>query len=410
MTVNITKPTLGATSGWGTVLNTALDAIVTEVNVHATTLGNGTLGAGSRFGFLGDSLTEGGSAGLTWGVAWPTFLGLLSGGTIRPIIIDGFPGQRSDQILPYVSDILAAGVNACVVAFGTNDILQSIAPSVPLANIKAAVAQLRSAGIAPVLATLPPNNTSSAVRDGIAKLNAGIKQYAAAQRLPVLPFHGTLVDPATGQYASAYNNDGTHPNGAGYLAMAQAAWTVLGPLLPSASTQLTSWNNESTNRLNSANCVFLTDGNADGVPDNWTVYSLGASTGITHSLITGDTAIIGNWAQIAAATSASDRVLEYGASSISPGDKIVVTGRFGVTAYTSGNGASVKVTFTGASSGGTAFPLYQITRVVSGVYYQELTVPAGTTSVLFDFIVHSGTVTAKLAQPTVLNLTTLGIS
>lgn len=37
MTVSIVKPTLGATSGWGTVLNTALDAIVAEVNSAAGT-------------------------------------------------------------------------------------------------------------------------------------------------------------------------------------------------------------------------------------------------------------------------------------------------------------------------------------------------------------------------------------
>lgn len=67
MTVSIVKPTLGATSGWGTVLNTALDAIVTEVNVHATALGNGTFAVAANvavnvrdqaYGAKGDGTTD----------------------------------------------------------------------------------------------------------------------------------------------------------------------------------------------------------------------------------------------------------------------------------------------------------------------------------------------------------------
>lgn len=38
MTVSITKPTSGQGPGWGTTLNTALDAIVTEVNSFETTV------------------------------------------------------------------------------------------------------------------------------------------------------------------------------------------------------------------------------------------------------------------------------------------------------------------------------------------------------------------------------------
>lgn len=38
MTVSITKPTSGQGPGWGTTLNTALDAIVTEVNSFESTV------------------------------------------------------------------------------------------------------------------------------------------------------------------------------------------------------------------------------------------------------------------------------------------------------------------------------------------------------------------------------------
>jgi lysophospholipase L1-like esterase len=236
---------------------------------------------GARFGFLGDSLTAGAvdNATRTRGWAWPIGLGMLSGGSIRPIIVDGFPGQRSDQILPFVTDILAAGVSSCVVAYGTNDILQSVAVTTPQANLKTAVRQLKAAGIQPVMATLPPNSTTS-THTPIATLNAWIRRYAAANRIPVIDFHTILVDPATGSYLSAYANDGTHPNAAGYLAMAQAAWTTLQPLVLANSPLLSVKNSDPISKL-SANACFLTDANTDGKPDSWTRF--GGGTGFTDS-------------------------------------------------------------------------------------------------------------------------------
>jgi lysophospholipase L1-like esterase len=361
---------------------------------------------GPRFGFLGDSLTAGAvdNSTRTRGWAWPIGLGMLSGGSIRPVIVDGFPGQRSDQILPFVTDILAAGVNTCVVAFGTNDILQSVAVTVPQANIKTAVRQLKAAGIQPVMATVPPNSTS-AWHAPIATLNAWIKRYAAANRIPVIDFHTVLVDPSSGAYAAAYANDGTHPNAAGYLAMAQAAWTTLQPLVLANSPLLSVKNTDPISKLNT-NACFLTDAGADGKPDSWTRF--GGGTGFTDSIVTGDTAITGNWWQLVCSSSSADQVLEFNCTTgIVPGNTILVTGRAAVTSYSSGNGLSVKVTFTGGSQN--AYPLYQLKALASGVFYQELTIPTGTTAILFDVIVGAGTVTTKLAQPTILDLTALGL-
>lgn len=370
--------------------------------------GKAQLQIGARMGNLGDSLTAGAVSGTTQGWAWPIGLGMLSGGAIRPVLVDGFPGQRSDQILPHLPEIIAAGVSFCTVGMGTNDILQSVAVAVPQANIKSACQQLKAAGIQPVLVTVPPNS-SSTYHTAIATLNGWIKRYAAVNRIPLIDFYGVLVDPASGSYASAYANDGTHPNSAGYLAMAQAAWTVLAPLVAPVAPLLSMKNTDPISKLN-ANACFLTDAGADGIPDGWTTYSNGgADSGYTHSIVTGDTAIAGNWAQVACVATARDRVLEFNCTTgIVPGNTILVTGRAACTAYTSGNGLDVKVTFTGGSA--SAYPLYHLKTVTSGVYYQELTIPTGTTAILFDVICGAGTGTYRLAQPTILDLTALGLT
>lgn len=361
-----------------------------------------SVGIGRRFGFLGDSLTAGAVAGTTRGWGWTSGLSLVSGGVIRTTFINGFPGQRSDQILPYVAQNIAAGIDVCTVAMGTNDILQAVSTSVPIANIKSAIVQLRAAGIQPVLATLPPNNGS--YKTAIQTLNAWIRRYAAANKIPLLDFFSTLVDPSNGNYLAAFYNDGTHPNAAGYLAMAQTAWATLGPLVSPSPPLLTQLNTDGLNLL-PANTCFLTDTNTDGIPDGWTTY--GGGSGYTHSLVSGDTAISGNWAQIACAASASDRVLEFNATAnVIPGHTILIAGRIGVTAYTSGTGATVKVTFTGGSAN--AYPAYQFKAIASGPFYQELVIPSGTTAILFDFIAGAGTGTYRLAQPTIYDLTVIG--
>lgn len=368
------------------------------------TKGEAGLAIGSRFGYLGDSLTAGAVSGTTRGWAWPMALTMLSGGAVRPVIINGFPGQRSDQILPHVAEILATDVSVCVVAMGTNDILQSVPVATAAANIVSACAQLVAAGIQPVLGLLPPNNGS--YKNAITTLNGWLRRWGAKNRFPVIDFYGTLADPANGNYLAAYYNDGTHPNAVGYLAMAQTAWTTLQPILRPAPPMLTQQNADGMNLL-PANTCFLTDAGADGIPDGWTTY--GGGSGYTHSLITGDTSIKGSWAQIACASSASDRVLEFNATAgVVPGHTILVAGRIGVTAYTSGTGAAVKVTFTGGSAN--AYPVYQFKTVASGPFAQELVVPAGTTAILFDFIAGAGTGTYRLAQPTIYDLSSFDLA
>lgn len=367
----------------------------------------GQAGLGNHVAFLGDSLTAGAidNANRAFGFAWPLAACALTGGVLRPILTDGFPGQRSDQILPYLtSDILPAKPHTCVVAWGTNDINQSVALSVPQANTRTAVTALKAAGIQPVLATVPPNSTTT-LHTAIATYNAWLKRYAVAQRVPLLDFHSVLVDPTSGDYATPYRNDGTHPNAAGYLAMAQLAANVLQPLSPNVPPLLTSRASDPINRLG-ANTLFLTDANADGVPDGWTSY--GGGTGYTYSIVTGDTSILGNWAQIACTASTADRVLEYNVSSgFAAGDVLLVSGRFGISGYSSGSGLTVKVTMTGGAQN--AYPLSSWKANMTGVYHQLLTVPAGTTAVLFDVIAGAGTGTYKVAQPTIYNLTALGL-
>lgn len=377
-------------------------------SVRPRPVASGHLTLGGLFAALGDSVVTGSAAPPnTYGMAWPLWFQALSGGRASIVSFDGRPGKTSEDLQTGVQQVIASGAAFCFYGAGTNDVIQGFPLPRSVARITADVAALQNAGVVPVLVTLPPNSTSS-YRNAILQFNAWLRRYAAHSRLPLLDFYNLLVDPASsGNYLAAYQNDGTHPNTAGYYAMGQLAWNTLSSLIPPGSPNLARLNTDPTTNLIAANAVFLTDANADGVPDSWTAF--GGTTGFTHSIVTGDTSIVGNWAQIACSATAADRDLQFTTGAVIPGHRIAICGLMAVTAYSSGNGATVQTSFTG-TSGTTVFSAYRWRTVTSGYFYQEAVIPAGASSINFTFVVGAGTCTAKLAQPTILDLTALGLA
>jgi hypothetical protein len=134
-------------------------------------------------------------------------------------------GFTATQILAtHVPQVIAAASPGDTVAVlaGTNGNV--------LADVLAIHDALRAAGLYTVAFTIPPSSSSTLAP--VAKVNAGITEYAEANAIPLVDLHGAVADPATDAYLSAYNGDGVHPNHAGAQRFGQTAASVINGLFP----------------------------------------------------------------------------------------------------------------------------------------------------------------------------------
>jgi len=177
-----------------------------------------------RVVFLGDSITE------AWGRD-----GFASSGSFfpgRPYVNRGIGGQITAQmLLRFHADAVALRPRAVVVLGGINDIGGHMGP-VPDETIRqnrtAMTDIARANGIAVVLASLLPvcddhqPQTTFYSPARIAALNSWLKGFAAAHGFVYLDYVAAVSD-ARGRLRADLTDDGLHPNGAGYAAMAPAA-------------------------------------------------------------------------------------------------------------------------------------------------------------------------------------------
>ncbi|MEJ5978103.1 GDSL-type esterase/lipase family protein [Novosphingobium sp. PS1R-30] len=172
--------------------------------------------------FMGDSITE------NWGYADPAFY--------RPGRVNrGISGQTTQQmLLRFPSDVIALRPRVVHIMAGTNDIAGNTGPTTLDAiegNIAAMVVLAKAAGIRIVLAATPPSvafNWAPNLRPAstIAALNLRLRQLAARERVTFIDYGAVLATP-TGGLKPEYTSDGTHPNAAGYAAMAPLATRAL---------------------------------------------------------------------------------------------------------------------------------------------------------------------------------------
>lgn len=353
--------------------------------------------------FLGDSLT--GAA--PWGDSMPRYATLLSNGRLQYSTNAGVPGNTSSQMLARLTDVTNSKATTVVVLAGTNDVAQTVPLATTMGNIDAIVKGIRTAGKVPVLGTIPPK---LAQRTAVATLNLAIRLYCLDNQVPLIDFYAKLIDPTTGDYLTAYQNDGTHPNAAGYAVMGQA---VVDALCSGGSTSHLSLiascdNADGINKLANPLAVNI----STDIPTSWGKLNNGAGSDVTYSVVTGDTSILGNWAQIVTASATGYRALKNGTGSgYSAGDTLLVQGRVSSSGLSGGATLGVQVQFYGA----TTSQLIQTlgAPVSAGVFSRVLTVPTGTTYVELQILgsaSNAGSGTFKVAQTGLYNLTTLGIT
>jgi lysophospholipase L1-like esterase len=178
----------------------------------------------SRVVFFGDSITDNWSKG--------GYGGFFPG---KPYVNRGIGGQTTSQmLLRFQADVVANKPRAVVVLAGTNDIAGNAGP-ISVEAIEqnlAAMAEIAKAhGVKVVLASILPVSDDKKDRDGrpivrttdrppakIRQLNAWLQQYAAEHGSVYLDYFTALADPG-GMLKTEMNDDGLHPNAAGYAVM-----------------------------------------------------------------------------------------------------------------------------------------------------------------------------------------------
>ena len=184
--------------------------------------------------FFGDSLTE------QWGIR--NAAGVSETGnflTEHGYLNRGISGQTTAQMLVrFRQDTLDLHPDVLVLLAGTNDIAGNTGPMTleqTEENLQSMTELARVRGISVILCSLPPADKFSWApqvnpRPSILKLNAWIKQYAAAQQLPFVDYFSALVSPEGGMRSNVAD-DGVHPNKAGYALMQPLVETAIEQVL-----------------------------------------------------------------------------------------------------------------------------------------------------------------------------------
>ena len=181
-----------------------------------------------RVVFFGDSITD------NWSKAG--YGGFFPG---RPYLNRGIGGQTTSQMLiRFPPDVIALEPEAVVILAGTNDIAGNAGP-VSLETVEqnlATMAELAKLhGIRVVLASILPVSDDKRDPEGrpllrtqdrplakIRALNAWMQDYARRNGHVYLDYFSAAAD-AGGLLKPELNNDGLHPNAAGYAVMAPRA-------------------------------------------------------------------------------------------------------------------------------------------------------------------------------------------
>lgn len=159
--------------------------------------------------FMGDSITEG------WAKEDPDFF------TGNNFIGRGISGQTTSHMLVrFRRDVIDLNPKYVVILAGTNDIAKNngdITLENVMGNIISMCELAKANKIKPILCTVLPSTgfywrpEVKEPASDIIRLNEMIKEYAEAERIPLVDFHTPLKD-ENGGLPKVHAADGVHPN------------------------------------------------------------------------------------------------------------------------------------------------------------------------------------------------------
>lgn len=170
-----------------------------------------------RVVFMGNSITEG------WVKIHPEFF------KENGYVGRGISGQTSYQfLLRFREDVINLKPKLVIINAGTNDIAENTGPydiDITFGNI-ASMAEIAKANKIKVILTsvLPAagfrwNKKITDAPDRIEALNAKIKEYAKANKIPYVDYYTPMVTGAERALNPNYSKDGVHPTLDGYIVM-----------------------------------------------------------------------------------------------------------------------------------------------------------------------------------------------
>jgi len=183
-----------------------------------------------RFRVLGDSLAAG--VGCTH---VEQSIGHVLAGTLRAaghrvdLSVHAVPGAQSADLAPQVRSAVAAGADLALVVIGANDLTRFTPPDVGARLLRAAVADLTTAGARVIVVTAPDMGVLAhvppAFRDMVSQAS---RMYATAQADAAITAGATVArmgSDVLARFATderMFSADHFHPSGAGYAVIAQA--------------------------------------------------------------------------------------------------------------------------------------------------------------------------------------------
>lgn len=218
-------PAQGQTTPWRDQLKAYMDE---RFGVDVGQAQPGVWAIGRRRLFVGDSITNGSSAA-GFDDFYVTLTQTFSGNEINLALRQGFPGERSDEVVARLADLIVANSPDSVhLQVGTNDAGQNRTPAQFMASVQAAKVICDEAGLPMSVGTVPPRGSAFASHSLIAAYNIALNDWCARHNVPLAQTHAALVDTATGYLAAAYDSgDAVHPNSAGHKQMALAILPVI---------------------------------------------------------------------------------------------------------------------------------------------------------------------------------------
>lgn len=181
----------------------------------------------------------------------------------------GLAGDNTAEMLARVGTAIPDTAQAVLIMEGANDAADAVSTAQHYANLSAIIDNLIGRGITPALLATSPKDGSEAT----------ITAYHAAEHALAMDRNVSIFDPwldnvdtADGGWVSGHTSDGTHPVDAqAMVAAANLAAQVLGtdptpPFAPRSNAA-----GVAGYCLAGGNCFMLTDTNADGAPDGWSL-------------------------------------------------------------------------------------------------------------------------------------------
>lgn len=236
-----------------------------------------------------------------------TYASILSGQRLRYFRNCSKGGDNAATAMArWTTDVAPYQFSALIWALGTNDSFLQTTVANYAALVKEAHARTRAKGADFIICTIPPNDNLSGNpanrKQLIVQYNQFLRDYAALHGLILIDMFDLLAD-TSGNYASGYSTDKTHPIAQGYYDMGQLVADTLcsGNFVPPFSAPLP---RTTTDANLVAEPLFLGGLNGSGVPASWSMPSGVLRTGVTSSLVTTPEAK-GNWFKMVVANTFS---------------------------------------------------------------------------------------------------------